>query len=216
MRCLMGIKILRLAQCAGHHKKSHYFWECDQSHSQIDPSDRYRWYETPNYPTLGVPTFGGSQKGSLRCSHPAVPFFMSTRDDWKQCPLLAQSGHEPVHRTCPFLGVKRTCRFALQMSAFDPKRTSNDGVVAPKCNFNWQSRAPQSQINYRRWCRDLVRCFRVRPNEGAPGMKHLTSTACATGIVLSMLVGNLQAQQVPIPQTAAEVSGPAPGPMTQA
>jgi hypothetical protein len=31
-----------------------------------------------------------------------------------------------------------------------------------------------------------------------------------------MLVGNLQAQQVPIPQTAAEVTGPAPGPMTKA
>ena len=29
-----------------------------------------------------------------------------------------------VHCTCPLLGVKRTCRFALQMSAFDPKRTS--------------------------------------------------------------------------------------------
>ena len=74
MRCLMGIKTLRLARCAGHHKKSHYFWECDQSHSQIDPSNRCCWHETPNYPTLGVPTFGGSQKGSLRCSHPAVLF----------------------------------------------------------------------------------------------------------------------------------------------
>ena len=49
-----------------------------------------------------------------------------------------------------------------------------------------------------------------------PGMKHLKSTACAIGTVLSMLVGNLQAQQVPIPQTAAEVPGPAPGPMTKA
>ena len=28
---------------------------------------------------------------------------------------------------CPLSGVKRTCRFALHMSAFDPKRTS----VAP-------------------------------------------------------------------------------------
>jgi hypothetical protein len=55
MRCLTGIKILRLARCAGHHKKSHYFWECDQSHSQIDPSDRYCWYETPNYPTRVSP-----------------------------------------------------------------------------------------------------------------------------------------------------------------
>jgi hypothetical protein len=36
-----------------------------------------------------------------------------------------------------------------------------------------------------------------------PGMKHLKSTACAIGIVLSMLVGSTQAQQVPIPQTAA-------------
>jgi hypothetical protein len=31
-----------------------------------------------------------------------------------------------------------------------------------------------------------------------------------------MLVGNVDAQQVPIPQTAAEVPGPAPGPMTKA
>jgi hypothetical protein len=49
-----------------------------------------------------------------------------------------------------------------------------------------------------------------------PGMKHLKSTACAIGTVLALLVGNLQAQQVPIPQTAAEVPGPAPGPMTKA
>ena len=47
-------------------------------------------------------------------------------------------------------------------------------------------------------------------------MKHLKSTACAIGTVLAMLVGDLQAQQVPIPQTAAEVPGPAPGPMTKA
>jgi hypothetical protein len=38
-------------------------------------------------------------------------------------PLLAQSGHGLVHRICPLSGVKRTCRFALQMSAYDPKRT---------------------------------------------------------------------------------------------
>ena len=49
-----------------------------------------------------------------------------------------------------------------------------------------------------------------------PGMKHLKSTACAVSIVLSMLVGNVQAQQVPIPQTPAEVPGPAPGTMTKA
>ena len=28
-----------------------------------------------------------------------------------------------VRCTCPLLGVKRTCHFALHMSAYDPKRT---------------------------------------------------------------------------------------------
>ena len=40
-----------------------------------------------------------------------------------ECPLSAQSGHTKLHCTCPLLGVKRTCLFALQMSAYDPKRT---------------------------------------------------------------------------------------------
>jgi hypothetical protein len=33
--------------------------------------------------------------------------------------------------TCPLLGVKRTCLFALQMSAFDPKRTWAFVIPAP-------------------------------------------------------------------------------------
>src|SRR5262245_9485711 len=41
-----------------------------------------------------------------------------------ECPLLAQSGHRLVHRTCPLLGVKRTWLVGCKMSAFDPKRTS--------------------------------------------------------------------------------------------
>jgi len=41
----------------------------------------------------------------------------------QRCPLLAHSGHGLLHRTCPLLGVKRTCPFALHMSANDPKRT---------------------------------------------------------------------------------------------
>ena len=40
---------------------------------------------------------------------------------------MAQSGHAELRCTCPLLGVKRTCRFALQMSAIDPKRTSLGG-----------------------------------------------------------------------------------------
>jgi len=39
------------------------------------------------------------------------------------CPLLAHSGHHAVEFQCLLLGVKRTSLFALQMSAFDPKRT---------------------------------------------------------------------------------------------
>jgi hypothetical protein len=51
----------------------------------------------------------------------------------------------------------------------------------------------------------------MREHDMKPGMKHLKPTACAIGIVLSMLVGSTQAQQVPIPQTAAQVPGPIPG-----
>src|SRR5262245_45622409 len=38
---------------------------------------------------------------------------------------MAHSGHGLVHCTCLLLGVKRTSPGALQMSAFDPKRTSS-------------------------------------------------------------------------------------------
>ena len=50
---------------------------------------------------------------------------VKTTGDGIRCPLLALSGHRLVHRTCPLLGVKRTCRFAPQMSAYEPKRTLN-------------------------------------------------------------------------------------------
>jgi len=49
-----------------------------------------------------------------------------------------------------------------------------------------------------------------------PGMKQLKFTACVISAILTMLVGSVQAQQVPNPQTAAEVPGPAAGPMTTA
>jgi hypothetical protein len=39
------------------------------------------------------------------------------------CPILAQSGHPKLHRTCPLSGVMRTWPFAVRMSAYDPKRT---------------------------------------------------------------------------------------------
>ena len=49
-----------------------------------------------------------------------------------------------------------------------------------------------------------------------PGMKHLKSTACAITIVISALVGNVQAQQVPLPQTPVENPAPVLGTMTKA
>jgi putative tryptophan/tyrosine transport system substrate-binding protein len=40
-------------------------------------------------------------------------------------PLFTElSRHPQLHRTCPLSGVKRTWLVALQMSAYDPKRTS--------------------------------------------------------------------------------------------
>ena len=44
-------------------------------------------------------------------------------DRFRECPLLAQSGHLVLHRTCPLSGVKRTSRGPVTKSAFDPKRT---------------------------------------------------------------------------------------------
>jgi hypothetical protein len=55
---------------------------------------------------------------------------------------MALSGHRQLRRICPLLGVKRTYRFAAQMSACDPKPTSRGGarivfadipVAPPQC-----------------------------------------------------------------------------------
>jgi hypothetical protein len=56
-----------------------------------------------------------------------------------ECLLLAQSGHNLVHCKCPLSGVKRTCRFALQMSAFDPKRSSftSPSPTIDRLAINW-------------------------------------------------------------------------------
>ena len=48
---------------------------------------------------------------------------LSISDRFRECPLLALSGHAELHCTCPLLGVKRTCAEHHAMSAFDPKRT---------------------------------------------------------------------------------------------
>ena len=40
-----------------------------------------------------------------------------------RCPLLVQSRHSKLGRTCPLSGVKRTSLPHRKMSAYDPKRT---------------------------------------------------------------------------------------------
>jgi hypothetical protein len=47
------------------------------------------------------------------------------------------------------MGAKRTYPVAPHMSAYDPKRTFDDAAIAPKGNFQWQSRASQFQMNFR-------------------------------------------------------------------
>src|SRR5262245_19379444 len=42
---------------------------------------------------------------------------------WLPAGIPTYCGHSCLRRTCPLLGVKRTCSFVLHMSAFDPKRT---------------------------------------------------------------------------------------------
>jgi hypothetical protein len=49
-----------------------------------------------------------------------------------------------------------------------------------------------------------------------PSMNFLKSVVWAVAASIGILVGNVQAQQVPIPPTAAEVPGPALGPMNPA
>jgi hypothetical protein len=43
-----------------------------------------------------------------------------------------------------------------------------------------------------------------------PGFLHFKCAACTTAVILSMLVGSAHAQQIPVPQTAAQVPGPIP------
>jgi hypothetical protein len=47
----------------------------------------------------------------------------------RRCPLLALSGHQLVHCTCPLLGVKRTWGLHCGMSASDPKGTSPTKLI---------------------------------------------------------------------------------------
>ena len=55
---------------------------------------------------------GGRQGEASCCTQSA-----RIGDRGLQCPLLAQSGHTELHRTCPLLGVKRTSLPHRKMSS---------------------------------------------------------------------------------------------------
>src|SRR5215831_12351153 len=80
------------------------------------------WYATWTSPLLAYRVDGSTKVPHIRrgADKPHHTLFGFTC----RCPLLAQSRHSELHCTCLLLGVKRTCRCAPHMSAFDPKRTS--------------------------------------------------------------------------------------------
>src|SRR5271157_1510611 len=57
---------------------------------------------------------------------------------------------------------------------------------------------------------------RMKGNDMYPRTNHFKSLACAIAVAFALLAACVQAQQVPIPTTPEEVTGPAPGPMTKA
>ena len=130
-----------------------------------------------------------------RQSFPGVALTVSI-DVWKsrRCPLLAQSRHGLAHRTCPLLGVKRTwpfaesplsrsllgakrtCLFALHMSAYDQSRhrrrtsgrlraISRDLLffdLLDLARYRWCtglcSRSPRGRTSRSAWWRSIHEC----------------------------------------------------------
>src|SRR5262245_33412642 len=82
------------------------------------------------------------------------------------------SGHRLLHRTCPLSVEKRTCLFALRMSAFDPKRTWS--FSAPK----WWTRTRKLRSNLRGGFQNLIYRF-PDPQTGRLFMSRLIATAFA-------------------------------------
>src|SRR5262249_17239589 len=85
--------------------------------------------EAPDYnhfemcESLGDP-YGPNGRAALKLMELAYAPNLARKVTNASWPLLAQRRHRVVHCTCLLLGVKRTWAGAVQMSAFDPKRTS--------------------------------------------------------------------------------------------
>src|SRR5690348_9197069 len=94
---------------------------------------------------------------------------------WR-CPLLAKSGHALVHCKCLLSGVKRTWRFALQTSAYDPKRTST-----AKQWFFVNDLAVRTSHD-----KTLIRCHRFIPREVAGDCSRFVTGGLVVGEFLSL------------------------------
>src|SRR5215472_13211325 len=70
-----------------------------------------------------------AEKFHGRCSTKLAPLPTNNNiEKWRECLLLAQSGHHDRAKPCPLLGAKRTSIGRAPMSTFDPKRTWASGV----------------------------------------------------------------------------------------
>ena len=74
------------------------------------------------YWAVGRPTINVGHHSQFHATQRAMEWQLAFSQA-PSCPLLAQSGHRPVHCTCPLSGAKRTSACAVHMSAYDPKRT---------------------------------------------------------------------------------------------
>ena len=90
MRCLMGIRILRLVGVLGVTKsRIASGGVINRTGKSIHRTDIIGMRRRITQP--GCPHFRRIAEGIAAVLTPSGPFFMSTRDDWKQCPLLARA-----------------------------------------------------------------------------------------------------------------------------
>src|SRR5262245_64779812 len=92
---------------------------------------------------------------------------------------MAHSGHRLLHCTCPLSGVKRTCPFALHMSAYDPKRTCPTGLIQISAQLDQVSRfsfrrdAMTIYISRGRFTSDAVKGMVAKPENREEAVSKL-------------------------------------------
>jgi len=64
----------------------------------------------------------------------------------RSCPLMAQSGHQLLHRTCPLMGVKQALPFAEIRFRGRYQGQSGHGLLRCTCLLMTQSGHHQAQL----------------------------------------------------------------------